>query len=311
MLAATHGLRRAVASRFSDRPQLLQRLAWPNPLRPPYTYDEINLYRPGELGDVVMCLAVVRAIRERNPTARITFITKYHELLRGHPLIDRVLTPEEATTARLRRVVSLRYEVFVPLRLHFIDYFAACVGLGPIPKEIPLPDFSAELGPIEARLGTGSPLIAICRKSGPFTPNKDWPGEYWDELIRRLQGRGTIVELGAERGAAPAGISGYVDLRGQTTLRQFCAVIAKANLVITPGTSAVHIAAAYAVPTVSVLSGYESPENSTYPRHRALYNRVECSGCWLRTPCPHGLKCLHSITVDAVDAAAADALTDV
>jgi ADP-heptose:LPS heptosyltransferase len=67
----------------------------------------------------------------------------------------------------------------------------------------------------------------------------------------------------------------------------------------------VHIAAAYGVPTLSVLGGYELPENTAYPRHTTLYRAVPCSPCWLRTPCPFARKCLRAISVDDVESAAA------
>jgi ADP-heptose:LPS heptosyltransferase len=302
-MTAAHRLRRMLAAPFARRPFVLQRLRWPNPFQPPYRQAEINLYRPGELGDVIMCLAVVRAIRELNPQTRITFITKFHAFLAGHPLLDRVLSLEEAERAGVRNIISLRYEVFIPLRLHVIDYLAGCVGLTGIARTIPLPDFTGELGELAGLVPGERPRIVVCRNSGPFTPNKDWPTERWDELIRRLAAHATVVELGTTPPQGPVSPR-HVDLRGRTNLRQFCALISQADLVVTPVTSSVHIAAAYGVPTLSVLGGYELPENTAYPRHTTLYRAVRCSPCWLREPCPFNLECLRAISVEEVVAAA-------
>jgi hypothetical protein len=52
-----------------------------------------------------------------------------------------------------------------------------------------------------------------------------------------------------------------------------------------------------------IYGGYEHPDCSTYPGNINLYSPVECSPCWLRTPCPVGKKCLHQITPDQVEAA--------
>jgi len=306
-MISAHRLRRLLASPFARRPFALQRWRWPNPLRAPYTQKEITLYRPGELGDVVMCLAVVRAIRERNPETRITFITKYDALLRGHPLIDRVMSEAEAAHAQLRDVISLRYEVFIPLRLHMIDYFAGCVGLRGITHEIPLPDFTAELENVEELIPFPRPWVMICRQAGPHTPNKDWPADRWEDLVVRLGRSATVVDLGTTRASSPPNEK-RVDLRGRTTLRQYCALLSLADLVITPGSSAVHIAAAYHVPTLTVLSGYESPENTTYPLNTILHRRVPCSPCWLQSPCPFNLECLRQINVDDVYRAAMERL---
>lgn len=301
-----HRIRRLLAAPFSRRPHLLQWLRWPNPFRPPYRQKEINLYRPGELGDVVMCLAVVSAIRKRNPAARISFVTKYPTLLEGHPLLDRVLSPEEAERLGLRRLISLRYEVYIPLQLHLIEYLAACVGLRNIPHQIPLPDFSSEAGALLPLIPSDRPCVMVCRQAGPFTPNKDWPGERWDALVARLLRTATVVELDkkAAAGRDPNPSPYHFDLRGRTSQRQYCALLGQADLVLTPLSSAVHVAAAYGVPTLSVLGGYELPANSAYPKHVSLARDVACSPCWLRTACPHDLKCLRAITVDEVFAAA-------
>lgn len=301
-----HRLRRLLAAPFARHPFHLQRLRWPNPFRPPWTQPEIVLYRPGELGDVVMSLAVVRAIRERNPAARITFITHFHELLAGHPLLDRVLSPAQAQAEKLRPVISLRYEVFVPPRRHIIDYFAGCVGLQDISHGIPLPDFTDEPGDPGRQIALPRPWIMVCRNAGPFTPNKDWPADRWDALVARLARVATVIDLGTGARVASAG-GRHVDWRGQTTVRQFCALLARADLVITPVTSTVHIAAAYGVPTLSILGGYELPANTAYPRHTTLYRAVPCSPCWLQTPCPFDRKCLREISVEEV-AAHADRL---
>lgn len=305
---AAQRIRRLLARPFSRRPFALQRLRWPNPLRPPYLQSEITLHRSGELGDIVMCLAVVRAIRERNPRACITFVTqaRYVELLRDHPLLDRVLTEEEAASAGLRAIVALRYEAFIPLRLHVIDYFAGCVGLREIPHEIPLPNFTGELGPLAPLLPAGRPRVMVCRQAGPFTPNKDWPAERWTALLAALPANATVIELGAQAATAqPEKTSAnYIDLRGRTTLRQFCALLSLADLVITPVTSAVHIAAAYGVRTLSVAGGYESPANTAYPRHMTIQRGAPCAPCWLRTPCPYDVKCLRAVGVAEVAAAA-------
>ena len=302
MLPVAHRIRRFLASPFARHPYLLQRSRWPNPLQAPWKAKEINLYRPGEFGDVLMCLAIVREIRQRNSTARITLVTKFTEFFQGHPLLDRVCDEDTARRERLRNVVSLRYEVFIPLRLHVIDYLGGCVGLRNVPRIIELPDFSGELAPLTTRLPTtrpGRPRVAICRHAGPFTPNKNWPAEYWDALIHGLSAEADIIELGTQNPDAPM-TPHHFDLRGQTNLRQFCAIIARSDLVITPVTSSVHVAAAYGVPVLSVIGGYENPENTAYLNHTPLHRAPACSPCWLPTPCPFDRKCLRDITVAEV-----------
>lgn len=307
-MTAAHRLRRRLARPFRRKPHLLQWLRWPNPLLPPFSQPEINLLRPGELGDVVMSLAVIREIRVRNPGARITLVTNHRALVESHPMIDRVLSPEAAEAERLPNLIPLRYELFVPLELHVIDYLAACVGLTNIPHEIPLPDFTDEIGGGAFGDERPRPRVVLLRQAGPFTPNKNWPEDRWEELIRRLSRRATVIELGHGSSKPPLA-ERHVDLRGRTNVRQFCGWISVADLVVTPVTSAVHIAAAYRVPTLSVLGGYERPGNTAYPRHVALSRSPACSPCWRREECPFDRACLREITVDEVEAHALGMLT--
>ncbi|MCE2863022.1 MAG: glycosyltransferase family 9 protein [Opitutaceae bacterium] len=307
-MTAAHRLRRRLARPFRGKPHLLQWLRWPNPLCPPYSQPEINLSRPGELGDVVMSLAVIREIRVRNPGARITLVTNHQMLVESHPMIDRVLSPQAAEAERLPNIIPLRYELFVPLELHVIDYLAACVGLTNIPHEIPLPDFTAEIRNGTVGYDWPRPWVVLLRQAGPFTPNKNWPEDRWEEIIRRLSRRATVIELGQGSSQSPL-TERHVDLRGRTNVRQFCGWISVADLVVTPVTSAVHIAAAYRVPTLSVLGGYERPRNTAYARHVALSRSPACSPCWRREECPFDRACLREISVDEVEVHALGMLT--
>jgi ADP-heptose:LPS heptosyltransferase len=152
--------------------------------------------------------------------------------------------------------------------------------------------------------GLPRPVVAINRRAGSWTPNKDWPGEHWDALAARLAARGTVVDLGdkpAEASTDPEG--SYLDLRGRTTLPALVAAIAAADALVAPMTGTVHIAAALGVPSVVIYGGYEHPDCSAYPGNINLYSPVECSPCWLRTPCPFDRKCLQRITPDEVETA--------
>lgn len=303
MSGTAHRLRRALVAPFSGHPALVQWVRWPRPWRAPWRQPRLVLHRPGALGDVVLATAVFAELRRRQPAQHLTFLTEHTELLADHPLLDRVVHPAAATAAERRAAVDLRYEVFTPLRRHMLDYYAACVGLDHVPRRPVLPDFAAETAPLLATLPAAPPArprVIFLRRAGPFTPNKDWPNPAWRELVARLAPHATLVEIGAADPAAPPPLPGVTDLRGRTTIRQLGGLIATARLVLTPISAPVHIAAAYGVPVLSIMSGYEAPENSAYPNHTAITHPVPCAPCWLRTPCPHGLACLHGIAGERV-----------
>jgi ADP-heptose:LPS heptosyltransferase len=131
------------------------------------------------------------------------------------------------------------------------------------------------------------------------------------DLVARLAARATVVEIGATApGSAAPPDGSYVDLRGRMTLPELVAAIAAADLLVTPETGPMQIAAAVGTPAVVIYGGYIDPAATGYPANIDLYSPVECAPCWLRTPCPYGKKCLHQITPDQVEAAVDRLLAD-
>jgi ADP-heptose:LPS heptosyltransferase len=111
----------------------------------------------------------------------------------------------------------------------------------------------------------------------------------------------TVIEIGehsqvGERFATP----NYIDLRGRTDLGELVASIAAADILVAPVSGPVHIASAVRTPAVVILGGYEQPENTAYPGNKVLYTPIECSPCWLKTPCPIDRECLRRISPESV-----------
>jgi hypothetical protein len=152
--------------------------------------------------------------------------------------------------------------------------------------------------------GMPHPHILVSRRASAWTPNKDWPDKNWTELIRRLSRNASVFEIGVSVGRAVEYFgSGYVDLRGQTSLDEFIAAMAAADLHVGPPSGPVHVAASLGKRSVVIVGGYEGASNTAYPRDIALYTPVECAPCWLQVPCPHGLMCLSAILPDQVQSA--------
>ncbi len=77
------------------------------------------------------------------------------------------------------------------------------------------------------------------------------------------------------------------NLVGQTSLQELATIIGKANLVVGNETSAVHIAAAVATPSVCILGGghfgrfapYRLEEETQKPVPLCVFNKMKCFGC--------------------------------
>ena len=293
-----HPLADRLGTRWS-RPSRLIR--WPVPAYAPYRQDELHLSRDVGLGDVLMCTPAMRELRRVNPGCRITFYTNFPDLVEGLPFIDRVRPMVDG----IGMATWLSYETSNPPRRHIARIIGDSLGVNVRdvrPSCVVRPELVDQYR--QDWIGLPRPLVVVTRRASAFTPNKDWPDEYWNELVGRLAARGTVIEVGASPAEPPPAPTGsYLDLRGQTTLQELIAAIAAADLHIAPITGSVHIAAAVGVPTVVIYGGYEPPVCTDYPGNISLYSPVECAPCWLKTPCPYGKKCLHMITVDEVEAA--------
>ncbi len=94
-----------------------------------------------------------------------------------------------------------------------------------------------------------------------------------------------------------------INLAGQTTLRELCAVYNLCDVVISNDTGPMHIAAASGSRVVAIF-GSTSPEltgpgipGST--KHTIIKSNQTCSPCFLRK-CPIDFRCMRSITTDQV-----------
>ena len=95
-----------------------------------------------------------------------------------------------------------------------------------------------------------------------------------------------------------------INVAGQTTLLELCALIKFCRLLLTNDTGPMHLAYALGTPLVAIF-GSTSPEltGPLGPHCAVLREPVECSPCFLRE-CPIDFRCMERITVDQVVAAA-------
>jgi len=91
-----------------------------------------------------------------------------------------------------------------------------------------------------------------------------------------------------------------VSLIGQTTLEEFLAVLATADLFIGNDSGAMHLAAGLGLPQVCIFGPTdETGTGPLNPRARLVKQPVSCSPCFLRR-CPVDHRCMTRISVDEV-----------
>jgi ADP-heptose:LPS heptosyltransferase len=320
-----HPLADRLSLRWGRAARLVQ---WPLPFLAPFRRRRLDVVRQMALGDVLMCTPALREVKRLNPTCHVTFYTSaaYQDLATACPFIDQVRPIDEAPPdaiwmfyeTAMRRPIRLPDGTVpadnadnvdwrtIPPRRHLTRILGDSLGIDV--KDVRP---SCTVDPAEVARFRQSwkdlprPWVLIVREAGDFTRNKDWPAEYWETLLDRLLTRCTIIEVGTahREDRRPRLEPHYVNLVGRTSLLQLLAVIAAADLVVTPETGSMHIAAAVGTPAVVIYGGYIDPVATGYPDNINLYSAVACAPCWLRTPCPYGKMCLHQIAPEQVEAA--------
>ena len=162
------------------------------------------------------------------------------------------------------------------------------------------------------------PLI-VC---GPGTKMqaKDWGQENWRSLLARLNEEVPqygLALIGAKEDTAVAEYAAgewtgpKVNLCGFLTPRETAAVIEHASVFLGPDSGPMHLAASVGVPCVIAFSAAGLP-GVWYPagqQHHIVYHQTSCHGCKLETCMVEARRCLTSITVEEMAAAAGKVLS--
>ncbi|XDJ36018.1 MAG: lipopolysaccharide heptosyltransferase II [Burkholderia sp.] len=180
-------------------------------------------------------------------------------------------------------------------------------------QSLPMPRLEADLNDtvrVSTRfdLDMHKPLIVFC-PGAEYGPAKRWPPEHFAALaciIGRSFPYMQMIALGSPKDASTAQTMadqapGVRNLCGQTSLSEACALIARANAVVTNDSGLMHVAAALNRPLVALYG-------STDPRHtpplsnlaKVQFLLLECSPCFQRA-CPLGhLNCLRELNPEQV-----------
>lgn len=179
-------------------------------------------------------------------------------------------------------------------------------------RPLPQPALRVDTGNLQRlreRFGLAAdrPVVGIM-PGAEYGPAKQWPPEYFAELLRRLAQHGIdawIFGSGKEAALAESivGQSGGAgrNLCGQTRLEDAVDLISAVTLAVSNDSGLMHIAAAVRRPVLA-LYGSSSPAFTPPLSDRAVvfYRAIECSPCF-RRECPYGhYRCLREITVDDV-----------
>lgn len=202
-------------------------------------------------------------------------------------------------------------------QIHEYLHLVAALGANPEPVPPQIVVTPAELKAVALKFNIQSvnnrPIFGL-NPGAEYGPAKRWPVDRFIAAAREIQkrtnclwlilgGKGDAVIADQIESALRAPNSALVNLAGQTSLRELCAVTKLCRVLLTNDTGPMHIAAALGIPVV-VPFGSTSPELtgpivSNGTPHQLLKSDAACSPCFLRE-CPIDFRCMNGITVDRV-----------
>lgn len=331
------------------------------------------------IGDAVMSLPALEALRARYPAAEIVVLAKpwVSELYSHHTAVSRrmVYDPDgehRGTRGFWRLVQALRSEQFdaallfqnafhaawmarcarIPVRIGYARdsrgslltdavavppapaygheanyYLQLLLRAGWIEKFAPVQDIRLILTESEKTwaaqhldsLGLRGPRFLVGLGPGAsFGPAKRWLPERYADLADRLIGalHADVLIFGSreERPLAEA-IAREMKhtptiLAGETTLRQWMALLARCRLIVSNDSGPMHLATALGLPLVAIFGSTNARATGPIsPRARIVRRQVACSPCGLRK-CPIDFRCMMGVTVDNVYRTALELVKD-
>lgn len=155
---------------------------------------------------------------------------------------------------------------------------------------------------------------AVLAPGAAYGQAKQWPPARVAELIARLvkdrDMNAVLVGAGHDRDAArdietwlrrhaPEAMARLADLTGKTSMTELTGVLARADVVISNDSGAMHVAAALGRPVVATFGPTDERATRPIGAHEVLTAKAFCRPCHLRD-CPIDHRCMKRITADAV-----------
>jgi hypothetical protein len=267
----------------------------------------------GGIGDQLLLSTVARELKRRGQR-RLFVISERPEIYLHNPDVDGVATPGSRRAWAFMKLAGERTITPTYLINHdpkteerdqppdpILAYMCRMAGI------VGRVDLRPYVTLSEAERAWGLPYrgcIAI-QTSGMAARwpmlNKLWPPGRFAEVAAHLIRSHPVAQIGSP-GDPPVPCT--FDLRGQTRLRQFAAVLAQSRMLIGLVGMPMHLARAVDCPSVIVYGGRERPDQTGYICNENVYNPVPCAPCWLDSRCDFGRVCMETLPTAAVIEAA-------
>ena len=250
--------------------------------------------RLGAPGDALITANVIRCLKKVFPKLRINCITPHPDLIRLDPSIDSINQPETFYSFD-----SSYWELIVRKEKgeNIVKHSLSKLGIRNYEyKSIFYLSEEEKKWAQRKRdeLSTNKPILAICTKSKE--PVKNWPTEYWADLISELLPSYFIIQLGDKNEPKFEGVTRYA---GELSMRESAAILSQTDHFIGPDSLLMHMANGLEIPSTIIFGGSRPVGCFGYEQNNNLITTPECSPCWIHDgyeTCHHNLKCLIETT---------------
>jgi hypothetical protein len=261
----------------------------------------------GGIGDHLLCTVLAREWHKRH-RSKLWLMSDHAELFAGNP-DPGAIVPEDMRLLKLAQAMRVPQidPTYAPTNFaedrqarpdgHIIAKMCRLAGLT---GEVELrPYFYLENHEREKGAVVERQIAIISSGQGARHPflTKEWYPERFQAVVESLKSDYRFVQLGS---AADPPLTGAVDLRGKTSLRESAAILARSLLYLGTVGFLMHLARAVECPAVIVYGGRELPAESGYTCNGNLSTPIECSPCWLLNSCPYDRECMKRIGVEEV-----------
>ncbi|MFA6509951.1 MAG: glycosyltransferase family 9 protein [Candidatus Peribacteraceae bacterium] len=281
--------------------------------------------RMGGLGDLAMLSSGLREMVRRGEKVTVATLPQYTAFMLSLGIACRVIKIQDIGRFKFDKVIDLRFAV-EPKELGqtckgtWTDYttkdrsdsFDELLGVYPARKMFEVPVSTVALKKVDALLSDLKGLRVVAVNACMVASARSIPPKYVRPLCRKLANLGLgVVLFGSSqswnRDLKDLSVYGTVNLIDRTELDEMIALLSLSDVVVTPDTGSLHIAAALGKPTVA-LFGNINPRTrcSYYPTVRPIYpvGEIKCVPCWDLHPCSSdpgkSVKCMELITPDRI-----------
>lgn len=278
--------------------------------------------RFGGVGEIVCCIPAYAAVCRANPAAQGVFVTlsAYQSLL---PLAGApgafCLSGMDCPIPKLPSWMV--YRTLIALRpdergqpsfyVNLVQEFYHTCGL---PAAEVRPRFYFAPGQVERicqslNLNTGGAGKTVVIHTGPSWKVREWPVEYWQELVdglRKAVPKVRIFHIGANvylPFSKPAPLVNNVEsLIGKLTLPEMAALLAAVDLFIGIDSGMIHMAVAAGTTSVGLFGPTDPGRIRQDSKTMGLWHQLPCSFCHHRQPrlhfqdgCPNDIACMKGL----------------